>query len=205
MEEIADFEWFQKLPCLRELALEWPRGKEIRLLTGIQGLRKLVLTKGGWLVNDDMVALWKCNQLEELVIEQCGQDVGDDGMRRISAMNNLRRLELGWAGAATPAMLAGLWRLGKLQTLGVTLPENTKRDDMQGIGNLHRLHELRLYGIVSDEILAEIKQLKGLQKLYLGCEGYSDAGLARLVDELPELRMLQWSVFSDAPRATKDR
>jgi hypothetical protein len=26
----------------------------------------------------------------------------------------------------------------------------------------------------------------------------------RLVDELPELRMLQWSVFSDAPRANKD-
>jgi len=202
---LADLAWLRALPSLRELALENPTGDEVTAVSGLAGLRSLKLIGDqGSIADEDLKIVASFRQLESLAIG-CPlrfKENRSDALSLLSALTGLRRLELGSLGTAE---LGSMWKLTGLEVLRLGLPTNAPdaavEEGCAGIASLSKLQELSLRGKVTDATLKHLAVLKKLRRLDLtGSTGYTDEGLTALVNALPELMEVKWSI---TPAAAK--
>jgi len=194
-----DLGWLGLLPALRELEVAFDQAKhdEIGDITGLEKLQSLTLTSQCRAFDDDDITrLAEMRQLAALTIE-AGSSTTAIGMKALGGMVNLRRLVLK-RFLMTTSGLANIWKLTKLEVLGLDVPQGTldasQEKAMAGIASLSELKELSLTGTMTDAALKNLAALKKLRRLDLsGSQGFTDAGLAELVKALPELKTLVWS------------
>lgn len=204
----VDLAWLSKLPALQEVVLQDPTNDAIASVTGLGRLRALTLTLSscGKLPTDEGLRhLTGLRGLETLAVEDAAL-ITDAGVAVIGELKGLRRLELGNPERVTAAGLACLWRLPLLEVLNISVSAESADAPLEkvlaGIALVKGMREVTLKGSVTDEALKALAQLRGLRRLDVGsCHGYTDGGLAVLVNALPELKTVVWSYTPGAAKA----
>jgi Leucine-rich repeat (LRR) protein len=109
---------------------------------------------------------------------------------------------------ATAETLSTIWKLKNLVLLRLGLPKGISDGSiartLEGIASLQKLQELSLSGKLTDDGLNSLRGIKGLRSLDItGCHGFSDRSLAALVNALPTLKEIKWSL--GGPGSPKDQ
>lgn len=153
----------------------------IRHLPGLKGVTLLepALNDAG------LHVLAKCETLEDLCIQDC--DVGDQGLRAFDGHRSLASLEVWHCPRITSSVLDGLHlpKLGKLTLdvrVDVPLLRQIARWDLEYL-SLPQLDP-------TDEQLAVLSQVRGLESLKLTSPKLTETGLAHLAS-CPSIRALQ--------------
>jgi len=119
-----------------------------------------------------------------------GAKVTDAGLKELSALKELKELDLHACPGVTDAGLKNLVGLKELKTLYVG---GTKVTDagLKNLATLKGLQMLELDGTgVTDAGLKDLATLKDLRELRLAdCKGVTDAGVAELQKALPDCKI----------------
>jgi hypothetical protein len=222
-KKVLSFKWLNSLPKLRELTLDNSIESDVLAIAELTGLRALNVTTDSTCLptigNEGMRALVRLTNLKTLRIADY-YDGGNSklvetnaGMDVLPKMKNVETLELRGFPAITNESLANIWEMKQLRSLTLDLAgdiiiDKSFDDALARVKDLTELEEFTLsceYRIkVSDEGLKNMESLKKLRVLDLtDCHGYTDAGLARLMDSLPNLQTLRISYQSE-PKNNKN-
>lgn len=160
---------------------------DLDVFTNVPGLRILQLDHAeNNLSGAGMAEIAKLTQLEHLRIR--GSSIGDDGLKALSTMPNLRVLNLP-QGKFTDAGLAQLKLLPKLQMLRIGSPQVTD----EGIATLKDFPSLRRVHLIdipiTDRGLADLQSIPKLESLYLDGANISDAAVDELFRKRPNLHV----------------
>lgn len=207
-----DLSWLRALRELRELTLVDAPSEAVEEIRGLDHLRVLSLTGGCGLLDDEVIKrVAGLRRLESLLIENC-KSITDAGIEALALLTELRRLELGRIvySRITGAALTCIWKLTGLEVLRLDLPKETSDRSVEnavaGVALLGNLKELSLEGRVTDKALMGLAKLNKLRRLDLGgSRGYTDEGLAGLVNALPELKTVVWNYTPGAAKEPVER
>ncbi|HDZ20920.1 hypothetical protein LCGC14_0315680 [marine sediment metagenome] len=186
--------------------------EELVFLRAFPKLRRLSL-KGCPVSDYGMIQVGKLTMLEQLDIDKI-MGITDVGMRRLSGLAKLRSLAL-YGGRITDAGMAHLSKLTELRSLSLRganrvrygfkhLPQfrHLEKLDLRGttvwdadlpkyLGSLKTLKKLRLAWGTTDELLAALAEIPGLEELELSrTRSITEKGLDRL-GRLKSLRSLR--------------
>jgi hypothetical protein len=191
---------------LHELTLRGAVEADVRAIASLGSLHVLRLRGDCTLPLGDggMRALTRLQNLESLAIDDYYGGMRnleiDAGTDVVLKLPNLRRLELRGFPALTTQGLANVWRARQLRSLGLHLTgerlDASLDNVFSGIAGLSELEVLSLSFVtpmtVTDGGLKRLASLKKLRHLDLGdIEGYSDDALARLMDAIPSLEVVE--------------
>lgn len=160
---------------------------DLDVLGDVPGLRILQLDHlDNRLTDAGMAKIAKLDGLEHLRIR--GGAIGDDGMKSLAAMPNLRALNLP-QGQFTNAGLAQLKALPKLQMLRIGSPHVTDEgiSHLNDFPSLARVHLIDI--AITDRGLADLQSLPRLESLYLDGANISDAAVDQLFEKRPNLHV----------------
>ena len=150
----------------------------------------------------------RTKNLESLTIQDfnSGEGAIDSGMDILNGLPDLLRLELVGLPGMSRERLNGVWKTARLKSLRLNLSNhiNEKPLDelLMRIKGLPELEHLSLRGTVSDAGLKNLAALGKLQSLDLRqVQGFSDGGLASLMESLPNLRQVKFSIRPELPQA----
>jgi len=119
-----------------------------------------------------------------------GRELTDEGLRHVAALKNVVVLNL----RDTQITSAGLVHLKGLSKLRRLHLERTQIGD-KGIDNLASLHDLQylnLYGTkITDKALDQLAGLKNLTQLYVWQTEVTDAGVRKLKEALPKIKIVR--------------
>ena len=202
-------------------AANWPKNPELNWVYACRGLRELTLDDAA---DADVSAVAVLTSLRVLRIAgPCEDALGDNGMRALAGLRQLeclsyqnsgladagravlptltglRRLDLTFAPRLTARGLEGVWLLKELRSLKLDLSGESLEDSadrvLTHVKSLSKLEELSLKARVTDEGLRNLVDLKSLRRLDLeSSNGYTDAGLKRLIQALPGLEELTFKI-----------
>ena len=211
--EPVDFSWLGAFPGLKELSLSDATGKDVKAIARLTALRELAIAhdscSGVLLQDDGMRAIAGLRDLETLRIDP--SSLTDSGMLALRSLTKLRRLVLagGYDGcggcAITTRGLENIWGLQELRVLWLDVsPQGINAEAaLARMKDLGELEELTLLGDVPDAALAHLATVKRLRVLDLnGASGFTDEGLAALMDASPSLRRVKVT-FSPRTAAQK--
>jgi hypothetical protein len=149
------------------------------------------------IADDWILSLVQCRQLEEL--DLTGTKLTRKGIERLAYLPNLRRVELGSIDSAE--ILAVLGKVRQLEYLEMDMDYRLSDSAAKlkaCLGSLTHLKVLKIMD-VTDEILAEICMLEGLEELGIQFSAVTDEGLSYLRG-LTRLKTLDLG-YSDATAA----
>lgn len=160
-----DLALIRDVPCLRVLQLDNADNK---------------LTDAG------MVKIAKLTQLEHIRIR--GGSIGDEGLKTLSTMPNLRMLNLP-QGKFTDAGLAQLKQMPRLDSLRIGSPKVTD-EGIAALKDFPSLRSVHLIDIpITDRGLADLQSIPKLDSLYLDGAHISDAAVDELFAKHPNLHV----------------
>ena len=163
------------------------RDTDLGALVDIPGLRVLQLDYADNMLTDTgMTEIAKLTQLEHLRIR--GGSIGDDGLKALSTMPNLRALNLP-QGKFTDTGLAHLKHLPKLQMLRIGSPNVTDKGiaEFKDFPSLSRVHLIDIP--ITNRGLADLQAIPKLESLYLDGANISDAAVDELFRKRPNLHV----------------
>jgi Leucine-rich repeat (LRR) protein len=148
----------------------------------------LPLTDGGF------AHIANCPKLEELRIgTPLPLSVTDNGLKILSGLTELRRLEISCFGENTPFTDEGIKYIAplvKMEELWLDFNKNLTDKTMTAISGMKELRVLRFYGAkITDAGLEQIQDLTKLKELLLGKSLVSDSGL-KVIGRFSELKEL---------------
>jgi len=192
---LVDAQWLRSLPSLRELDMEGQLGRMLEAIGGLRALRTLTLFDCMKPLTDEgLKQIAELRQLESLTLRVSAWSVTDKGMTALGHLARLRELELDPLHGVTSEGLACLGKLERLRSLTLGLVEGRPPGGAIGriaahVAGLKQLEELSIHGTaVTDDALQQLADLKALRRLDLtGCHGFTDEGLAALMEALPNL------------------
>lgn len=203
-----DLSWIEIMPELRELSLDWAADIDVLAISKLTYLRSLSVIPGCGLSFSDesLKAITKFKHLKSLQITDASK-VTDSGMVVLGNFTNLHNLKLISIPEVTDKGLENIWNMNKLHTLDLDLKgeilDVSIDNSIKGIKLLDQLEELTMHGIITDEGLKYLESLKKLRVLDLSqCRGYTDAGLASLMNSMPNLQVLKIHIEA-APKQEK--
>ena len=142
-----------------------------------------------------------------------GRALTDEGLARVAALKDVVSLNL----RDTQITGSGLVHLKDLTRLRWLHLERTQIGDegTENLSGLRNLEYLNLYATkISDELLGRLTGLKRLKRLYVWQTNVTDEGVAALVKDLPELKIVRGVDFNklstyadivgDIPQPTED-
>ena len=188
--ENSALSWIRNLPNLRHLTIQTASGADVEEITALENLQSLALTGPCCRYSDDgFVKLKGLKQLKTLESES--GLVTEKGLVVLENFQKLERLSIN-ALESSIAGLEPILKLKKLRSIHLRL-SGQLRDDLSDVfkklANLENLEEISIPGRVTDEGLKHLTSLPKLRRLDLsGNTGYTDAGLARLMTEMPSLQ-----------------
>jgi hypothetical protein len=161
--------------------------EDLELLEEIPGLRVLQFDHADNALTDaGMAKLAEMTQIQHLRIR--GGNIGDEGLKTLSTMPNLRMLNLP-QGKFTDAGLAQLKQLPRLDSLRIGSPKVTDA----GIAVLREFPNLRSVHLIdipiTDRGLADLQAIPKLDSLYLDGAKISDAAVDELFAKHPHLHV----------------
>jgi hypothetical protein len=158
--------------------------QDLTLIRDVPGLRVLQLDQADNKLTDaGMAEIAKLTQLEHLRIR--GGSIGDDGLKEICEMPNLKILNLP-QGKFTDAGLAQLKALPKLQMLRIGSP-NVTDSGIAAFKEFPSLRQVHLIEIpITDRGLADLASIPKLESLYLDGAHVSDAAVEELFKNRPD-------------------
>jgi Leucine-rich repeat (LRR) protein len=186
---------------LKELDLQDPTASDVKAVASITSLSDLALvhqdecsTTG----DDGVRHVAALKNLKSLIIQdfQSGDGAIDAGMDILLDFPNLRRLELAGLPGMSEKRLDAVLVMKDLRSLKLNLTSRPKMDSLLAkMDALTKLEELSVGGTVSDDGLASLASLKSLRVLDLTrAEGYSTKSLASLMSSLPGLHEVRFAV-----------
>jgi len=136
-----------------------------------------------------LAALAQAKLLHDLQMEDQHRSFADDSLRGVGAVSSLRRIDL-YGTAVTAAGLKHLTCLKNLRRLDLGACSLIADDDLSCLLELTSLESLRLEETnAGDAALASLAEHRGITKLELGFSEISDAGL-RQIAGMPQLQSL---------------
>lgn len=180
----------------------------LTLLDGIDSMHTLEILCGCPIrIKQGLEHLARFTQLENLtLVTGCdvGVDMGDEesfiagqgnaDIRVLQDLVNLQKLKLGRLNTENEKRLTFLRKLKELRTLDVTLHDKDSGISFEQVvdvlQDLNNFEELSIHSaVINDAGLMNLIKLKKLRRLDLTeCGGYTDEGLAKLMDESPSLQ-----------------
>ena len=174
---------------LESLSLPTVTSESLAVLPRLPNLRELTVEGP-----DDraMAHVGRCRNLESF--RSYGISLGDTGVKALSRLGKLRNLEFGTL--SDDRMVASLGQLVNLERLWLGAP-NAGTETMAAIARLTRLKELSLIDVaMTDADVRKLRALENLHRFRISCTSEnafanapSDAALASLWDDLPELKI----------------
>ena len=185
---------------LRELELQYPSVSDVKAAASINSLSELALihqsdcsTTG----DDGVREVVALKNLKSLIIQdfQSGGGAIDAGMDVLRDFPNLQRLELTGLPAMSHKRLDPVLGMKELRSLKLNLTSHPRMDSLLArMDGLTKLEELSLCGTVTDRGLASVMSLRGLRVLDLTrAEGYSTGALASLMSSLRDLHEVRFT------------
>jgi Leucine-rich repeat (LRR) protein len=168
-----------------EVTKEVVDDKQLEQLTGLTGLRELLIEKGD-ITAAGLEPLAKLSGLEHLRIR--GARIDNEAFERICSINSLQRLNLPQADL-TDEGLTAVTNLNQLQLLRLGSPRLTDAG-IASIGRVQTLRWLHLIDIpLSAASLKSIAELKNLESLYLDGAKLSDEAYEAFFRMRPDLHV----------------
>ncbi|HLF93994.1 MAG TPA: hypothetical protein VJB14_11065 [Planctomycetota bacterium] len=153
-------------------------------LLALPALEKANLVEIDGFTDEALVPIGKLSGLKELNLGDAG--VTNAGLKHLSGLKELTRLDLGWTKDVGDAGMPLLAKLKKLEFLGLG---GTKVTDagLPALAALPNLKEVALMGTaVTDQGLQSLAACKGLASVLVGKKGkVTQAGMDRLKKALP--------------------
>lgn len=181
--------WTRDLPNLRQLTVEHGSDADLEDIATMGNLRSISLT--GQYCRYRVEAFAKLKGLKQLEVLDAngGSRMIDSGV--LQNFGNLVRLSLDNL-QLSESDLEPILKLKNLRSIHFRLSDEIGADPIrviQKLADLENLEELSLLGNLTDEGLMHLLALKKLRRLDLQrSTGFSDAGLARLMTEMPSLQ-----------------
>jgi Leucine-rich repeat (LRR) protein len=187
-----------KLPELVELSEMSTSDGALRGIGVLKSVRVLSLPAGCSRFTDvGIKELGEMGQLESLEVWMT--EATDAGLAALYGLKNLQRIELINLKQVTASGLVGLGDLKKLKVLKLYFAQKNAAGSIDTvlahIKTLNDLEELVIGGAtLTDEGLKNLASLKKLRRLDLGGTfGFTDGGLASLMNALPDLQVVRRS------------
>jgi len=161
--------------------------QELALIQDVPGLRVLQLDHADNKLTDaGMTEIAKLTQLRHLRIR--GGNIGDEGLKTLSTMPNLRMLNLP-QGKFTDAGLAQLKQMPRLDSLRIGSPKVTDEGvaTLKDFPNLRSIHLIDIP--ITDRGLADLQSIPKLDSLYLDGANISDSAVDELFAKHPNLHV----------------
>jgi hypothetical protein len=208
-DEGHDLAWPQAIPGLRDLTLSEATAPDIAVLAGVGSLRRLAIRSGcrGFSMGaDGLRALGGLRQLESLEVEEEFAGPADGRYAALDAVGGLAGLRsltlVGFPGLA-PGGLVWPLRLAGLRALRLRLSDDAAdlpaKEILPKIARLSDLEELEFGGAVDDSALGQLAAAEKLRRLDVSAaHGFSDAGLAALMEAMPNLHEVKLTIVSPA-------
>jgi hypothetical protein len=193
-----DLKWLTRLPELKKLAVTEADREQVEEIAKLTRLRSLNCFLGCSALSspnpisfeDALRAFAALRELESLTISA---KVTKKEMLVLRQFPNLRCLGGVTFTTATAGRLGELTQLGSM-SLRIDASHGAETMLVASLATLPALEDLTLHGTVTDKDLAAIRGLAKLRRLDLGnAAGFTDAGLAALVNSLPDLRTVTLS------------
>ena len=161
--------------------------QDLALIRDVPGLRVLQLDHADNKLTDaGMTEIAKLSQLEHLRIR--GGNIGDEGLKTLSRMPNLRMLNLP-QGKFTDSGLAQLKQMLRLDSLRIGSPKVTD-EGIAALNDFPSLRSVHLIDIpITDRGLADLQTIPKLDSLYLDGANISDAAVDELFAKHPDLHV----------------
>jgi len=186
---------------LRELELQDPTASDVKVVAAFTSLSELALihqdecsTTG----DDGVRQVAALKNLKSLIIQdfQSGEGAIDAGMDILRDFPNLQRLELTGLPGMAHKRLDAILGMKELRSLKLNLTSLPKMDSLLArMRVLTKLEELSLCGTVTDRGLASLMSLRSLRILdFTRADGYSTAALASLMSSLPDLHKVRFTI-----------
>ncbi len=180
--------WARNLPSLRQLTVVSASDADVEDIAAMENLRSLSLI--GPCIHFSDKAFAKLKGLKQLEVLDTDRVLKSQDFTVIEDFGNLTRMSL-YCDFAT-SDLEPIMKLRKLRSIRLWLTKEFSHDlksVIQKLAELENLEEISLYGHPTDEELMHLLALKKLRRLVLQhSSGFSDAGLARLMTEMPSLQ-----------------
>jgi len=196
-EDAKELEDFSSLPDLREFVLaDGAVNATLNELVALRSLQTLAIYGNCSPVDDATLrAIARHPQLHSFTIwEHMGPGFTDIGMAELAHLPELRQLSLANLAQVTESGFAILGHLKYLRDLSLDLHSANSSDPaLSCMASLDKLETLALhFNTLSDAQLLKLASLKNLRSLDItGCSGYTDQGLAALMQKLPQLNSVK--------------
>jgi hypothetical protein len=202
-KDVAQLDSFKSLPDLEEIEFYDSPGS-VPMFNGLRALRKLQVLRlndrHAVLTDAMMRGLGQMTQLRVLVIGDHNTTyVTDAGMAELGRLRELRELGLSSMGPVDAKRYEVLGHLSNLLRLTLVVgfeDENSLNTVLSYVASMRGLESLSLAArSLNDTQLSELAALKNLRCLDIsGCAGYSDRGLATLMQSLPKLTTVHFAI-----------
>jgi hypothetical protein len=148
--------------------------KALNALKGLSQLESLSVTDGALIAGAHLESLGTLTNLRRLAFQYYPYDTAPTGHKELAKLRQLRELDLELSGQGVAKFSDSI---------------------LEVIATLDGLEELGIHCVISDAGLHALKALKKLKSLDLTkCSGYTDRGLATLVESLPGLQIIRFSM-----------